>query len=283
MLFELVEEAQFPVETVCRLAGIHKSTFYRRRTRLTGSTRTRLCFRQREIRKHVRSLCEKYPTYGYRRIWALLCREGVRVNLKTVYRVMKAEGLLQSVKRYEAKRTRQTWDMTLSCSNQVWHIDMTKIWTDEGWAYLFSIIDAYDRRIVAWELNRFCRDDEGIRVLEKAVNHAFPNGVRGSGLKLVQDNGSQFTSRDFVQTLKTLEITPIRTSYRHPQSNGKMERWYRTLKEEEVWPNEYRSLQEAKASLDRYICFYNYERVHSALGYLTPMEAYSRELSTQIA
>jgi putative transposase len=62
-----------------------------------------------------------------------------------------------------------------------------------------------------------------------------------------------------------------------------MERWYRTLKEEEVWPNEYRSLQEAKASLDRYICFYNYERVHSALGYLTPMEAYSRELSTQIA
>jgi putative transposase len=220
---------------------------------------------------------------GYRRIWALLCREGVRVNLKTVYRVMKAEGLLQSVKRYEAKRTRQTWDMTLTSSNQVWHIDMTKIWTDEGWAYLFSIIDAYDRRIVAWELNRFCRDDEAIRVLEKAVNHAFPNGVRGSGLKLVQDNGSQFTSRDFVQTLKTLEITPIRTSYRHPQSNGKMERWYRTLKEEEVWLNEYRSLEEAKASFDRYICFYNYDRVHSALGYVTPMEAYSGELSTQVA
>jgi putative transposase len=98
-------------------------------------------------------------------------------------------------------------------------------------------------------------------------------------LKLVQDNGSQFTSRDFVQTLKTLEIAPIRASYRHPQSNSKMERWYQTLKEEEVWPNEYRSLEETKASLHRYIFFYNYERVNSALGYLTLMEDYS-ELST---
>jgi putative transposase len=62
-----------------------------------------------------------------------------------------------------------------------------------------------------------------------------------------------------------------------------MERWYRTLKEEEVWLHEYRSLEEARASIGRYIHFYNYERVHSSLGYLTPMEVYSGELSTQVA
>jgi putative transposase len=63
--------------------------------------------------------------------------------------------------------------------------------------------------------------------VEQAVNVAFPHGVRGEGLELVQDNSSPFTSRDFVSTLKTLEIEQIRTSYKHPQSNGKMERWYR--------------------------------------------------------
>jgi putative transposase len=117
--------------------------------------------------------------------------------------IMKSEGLLQSSKRYAAKRTLRKWDLPVTGPNQVWHIDMTKIWTDEGWTYLFSIVDAYDRRVVAWDLSRFCRDDEGIRVLEEAVNASFPYGVRGCGLKLVQDNGSQFTSRDFVQTLKT--------------------------------------------------------------------------------
>lgn len=162
-------------------------------------------------------------------------------------------------------------------------MDMTKIWTEEGWAYLFSIVDAYDRRIVAWSLTPFCRDQEAICVLEDAVNTAFPQGVQGQNLKLVHDNGSQFTSRRFVQTLKTLAITSIRTSYRHPQSNGKMERWYRTLKEEEVWPNEYCSLQEARDSITRFVHYYNHERIHSALGYLTPMEVYSGELSTQIA
>jgi putative transposase len=281
---ELVDELRFPVETACRLMGIHKSTFYRYRARMkSGAPHPRRCFRQDGIRNQVHVFCQTHPTYGYRRIWALLRRNGVHANPKTVYRVMKKEGLLQPSKRYDAKRTFRKWDLPVSGSNQVWHIDLTKIWTDEGWVYLFSVVDAYDRRVVAWDLSRFCRDDEAIHVLEEAVNVAFPYGVRDSGLKLVQDNGSQFTSRDFVQTLKTLGITPIRTSYRHPQSNGKMERWYRTLKEEEVWPNEYRTLEEACASIGQYIHFYNYERVHSSLGYLTPMEVYSGELSTHVA
>jgi putative transposase len=62
-----------------------------------------------------------------------------------------------------------------------------------------------------------------------------------------------------------------------------MERWYRTLKEEEVWPNEYRSLEEARVSIGRYIHFYNYKRIHSSIGYLTPMEVYAGELSTHVA
>lgn len=272
------------MEKACRLVGIHKSTFYRHRTRLNRpATHCRVCYRQKSIRDRVRAWCERHPTYGYRRIWALLRRSGIRVNPKTVYRVMKKEKLLQPLKRYEAKRSRRSWNLPIFRSNQVWHMDMTKIWTEDGWAYLFSIVDAHDRRVVAWSLTRLCRDQEAIRLLEDAVNRAFSQGVRGQGLKLVHDNGSQFTSRRFVQTLKTLDIAPIRTSYRHPQSNGKIERWYRTLKEEEVWSNEYRSLQEARDSIARFVHFYNHERIHSALGYFTPMEVYTGELFTHIA
>jgi putative transposase len=115
---------------------------------------------------------------------------------------MKGERLLQHAKRYNAKRLLRKWNLPVTDSNSVWQIDVTKIWTDEE-VYLFSVMDAYDWRVVVWDLSRFCRDDEGIRVLEESVNVAFSYGVRGSGLNLVEDNGSQFTSGDFVQTLKT--------------------------------------------------------------------------------
>jgi putative transposase len=279
-----VEDSHLSVEEVCRLLGVHKSTFYRQKAKQAAScSGERKRPKQTKIREKVISLCEQHPTYGYRRIWALLKRQGIEVNQKTVYSVMKAEGLAQKQKRYEAKRTYQPVDFQINSSNQVWHIDMTKIWTEQGWKYLVSIIDAHDRRIVAWSLDEYCRDDEAIAVVEQAVIAAFPYGVRGKGLKLVQDNGSQFTSRDFVSTLKTLEIEQIRTSYKHPQSNGKMERWYRTLKEEEVWANEYRTLEEARVSIGAFIERYNNERPHSALGYQTPMEVYLGKLYTKVA
>lgn len=279
-----MEDSHLSVEEVCRLLGVHKSTFYRQKAKATFSQPSaRQRPKQAVIQEKVRVLCQQHPTYGYRRIWALLKRQGIEVNQKTVYSVMKAEGLTQKQKRYEAKRTYQPVDFQINSSNQVWHIDMTKIWTSEGWKYLVSIIDAYDRRIVAWSLDNYCRDDEAISVLEKAVNDAFPYGVRDQGLKLVQDNGSQFTSRDFVSTLKILGIEQIRTSYKHPQSNGKMERWYRTLKEEEVWVNEYQNLEEARASIGTYITLYNEQRPHSALGYRAPLEVYMGEYSTKAA
>lgn len=117
---------------------------------------------------------------------------------------------------------------------------MTKVWSQEGWAYLVAMIDAYDRRIVGFDTQAFYRDDEAIDALHLAVNQTYPEGIReaDSRLKLVHDNGSQFTSRDFQKSLDTLGIVSIWTAYRHLQSNGLIERWFRSLKEEEVWLHE---------------------------------------------
>ncbi|AMA73169.1 hypothetical protein ACH33_10065 [Aneurinibacillus sp. XH2] len=100
------------MEKVCRLLGVHKSTFYRQKAKATFVRP-----KQAVIQEKVRVLCQQHPTYGYRRIWALLKRQGIEVNQKTVYSVMKAEGLTQKQKRYEAKRTYQPVDFQINSSN----------------------------------------------------------------------------------------------------------------------------------------------------------------------
>lgn len=116
-------------------------------------------------------------------------------------------------------------------------------------------MDGYDRRIVGFDVQAFCRDDEAIETLHLAVDQTDPEGIREADtrLKLVHDNGSQFTSRDFQKTLDTLGIVSIRTAYKHPRSNGLIERWFRSLKEEEVWLHEYTSISEVQEAVSQYV------------------------------
>ncbi|WP_245920935.1 integrase core domain-containing protein [Melghirimyces profundicolus] len=126
------------------------------------------------------------------------------------------------------------------------------------------MIDAYDRRIVSFDVQAFCRDDEAIHALHLAVNQTYPEGIRevDSRLKLVHDNGPQFTSRDFLKT----------------QSNALIERWFRSLKEEEIWLHEYASIREVREAVNRYVHWYNEERPHSSLRYKSPMEYHQTHL-----
>jgi len=273
---------------ICESLGVSRSTYYRYKERFEQGEPARQRHptpKQDEIRDEVRELCQKHPTYGYRRIWAnLRYKKGIEVSQTTVYRVMQDEGLLQEVPRYEAKRTYQSVDFEVTGPNQVWQTDLTKVWTDsQGWVSVISIIDTFDRRIVASRTSLLGRSKEAKDVLDEAVQKAFPNGVRGHKLKLVTDNGSQFTSKSYTGMLKTLEIEHIRTSYKHPQSIGMIERWHRSLKEEEVWLGEYETLKQAKEGIDRWVQFYNRERLHSALAYKTPLQFNRGSLRNSVA
>ncbi len=126
---------------------------------------------------------------------------------------------------------------------------------------------------MGWDLSLRCRTQEAIAAVERAVLDAMTDGSRGSGLVLTTDNGTQFTSTRFVETLSRLGITHRRTAYNHPESNGLIERFHRSLKEEEICLNEYRSLAEATESIARWINEYNHDRPHRALKNRTPHEA----------
>jgi putative transposase len=106
--------------------------------------------------------------------------------------------------------------------NQIWQSDMTKIWAGPVvvWAYLVSVIDCCTREIVRWNLSHRCRTEEALAAVEQAVLEWLPAGSRESTLTLTNDNGTQFTSARFLETLARLGITHRRTAYHHPEGNS---------------------------------------------------------------
>ena len=167
--------------------------------------------------------------------------------------------------------------MEAATPNQIWQSDMTKIWAGPavGWAYQVSVIDCCTREIVGWDLSNRCRTEDALTAVEQAVLQRLPAGSREADLTLTTDNGTQFTSTRFLETLARLGITPRRTAYHHPEGNSYIERFHRSLKEEEVWTAEYRTRAEARASIARWIEEYNHDRPHRGVGNRTPHEAFS--------
>jgi len=127
---------------------------------------------------------------------------------------------------------------------------------------------------VGWNLSHRCRTEEALDAVEQAVLERLPAGSRETNLTLTTDNGTQFTSSRFMETLARLGITHRRTAYHHPEDNSYIERFHRSLKEEEVWTTEYRSFEEARGGIARWIEEYNHDRPHYGVGNRTPNEVF---------
>jgi putative transposase len=127
---------------------------------------------------------------------------------------------------------------------------------------------------VGWNLLHRCRTEDALAAVEQAVPERLPSGSREARLTMTTDNGTQFTSTRFIETLNRLGITHRRTAYHHPEGNSYIERFHRSLKEEEVWTAECQSLEEARASIARWIKEYNHDRPHSGVQNRTPRQAF---------
>ena len=195
---------------------------------------------------------------------------------KRALREMRERGLLVRSRRLRARRKKEWGRVEAAEPNQIWQSDMTKIWAGPtvGWAYLVSVIDCCTREIVSWNLSHRCRTEEALDAVEQAVLARLPEGSRNARVTLTTDNGTQFTSTRFIETVNRLGITHRRTAYNHPEGNSYIERFHRSLKEEEVWTAEYRNLQEARTSIARWIEEYNHDRPHRGVGNRTPYEAF---------
>jgi len=257
-----------PVSTVGRwIRPKRKNVTKERRCPVSGNPSIRAC---------VRSMCERprNRTFGYRRIWALLRRNGIVINKKTVWKIMHQMGLTRPKRWYKPSRPKRIEKMRPVGPNQGWQIDMTGfVLSNLTPLYLVMVTDCYSRRIVGWTLDRRCRAGEWIGALRMALeSEGLTTKQACRRLTLRSDNGSQPCSKKFVEYLGKTGVRGQYTGYNAPDDNAYIERVIRTVKEEEIWPNLYDTLSEARACIESYVNYYNEERIHSALGYRTPNE-----------
>jgi len=253
---------------VAKVAGISRQAIYRPPTRRPAAAGPG---RVGPDDQAIVEVAKANATDGTRMVAAIASRElGKPVNRKRVQRVMRTHKLLQPTR--GSGRRRRPGFFRVTRPDELWHIDMTKVWTAQhGWVYLHAMVDCCTREITGWNLELRCRDDEAIDAVEEAV---LARGVRPGELTLGSDNGSQFTSRDFRRHLSARGITHRRGGYRDPESQAFIESWFGQFKKRCAWRAEWETIDQARTEIGAYIDAYHH-RPHSGLGYRTPREVAS--------
>ena len=264
------------VRAICSVLGIHRSRLYRKPAS-GGRPRGQRSASEAEVVEALKELAGRFPTYGYRRLKVLVSRQvGRAVNAKRIRRLMHEHDLVTARRVARARPRPHPRAVEATAPNQVWQMDFTKVVAADRWYWLLVVMDRFSREIVGWELSHRGRGQEVKAVLDRALVERFPQGVRGAGLKIASDNGSAFLSDTVRQFAELLEVELMRTRVRYPEGNGRCERLIRTIKEEEVWLTIYDTYAEARERIGAFIEFYNAERIHSALGYISPCQYVAR-------
>ena len=218
------------------------------------------------------------PFYGYRKVTAALNSSGVQVNRKRIQRLMRKIGL-QGLQRTRAPNTSQgntnhkkypykLGDRSVIASNGAWMVDLTYLRLGAGFMYLVALIDVHSRYVVGWRLSNSLETDACLAALNCALNrHGAPELINS-------DQGCQFTSSAWVSALDDADITISMTGKGRCLDNIYIERFWRSIKHEEVYLNDYDSVDELEQAIAAYIKFYNTQRPHQSLNYKTPEAIY---------
>lgn len=206
------------------------------------------------------------PLEGYRSLcFMMLDRDVVAVSPSTVYRVLRAAGLLD---RYSHKPSRkgEGFEQPLR-PHEHWHIDIAYINIAGTFYYLCSVLDGCSRYIVHHEIREAMKEVDVETIVQRA-REKFP----GAKPRIISDNGPQFIAREFKHFVRVCGMTHVRTSPYYPQSNGKIERWHKTLKQTTIRPNRPQNIDEARSLVANFVEHYNHARLHSAIGFITPAD-----------
>jgi putative transposase len=215
----------------------------------------------------------QYPLEGYRRLaFMMLDLDLVAVSPSSVYRVLKQAGRIERCNG-KASRKGTGFEQPLR-PHEHWHVDISYLNVCGTFYYLCSILDGYSRFIVHWEIHESMTEPRIELILQRA-REKFPGaagGDAGPRPRIISDNGPQFIARDFKQFIRICGMTHVRTSPYYPQSNGKLERWHKSLKSECIRPGTPLSLEDARRLVAGYVGHYNAVRLHSAIGYVAPAD-----------
>lgn len=240
-----------------------------------------------EMKKKIEDIVVKNPRYGYRRVTKALQNKGEIINHKTILHLMRVNHLLCKRKRRYISTTdsnhglkvypNKAKDMKIDNINQLWVSDITYIWILKKFYYLAVVLDVHSRICVGYHLGDSLEKGLVISALKKAISKRSLNG----SLVHHSDQGVQYASKDYTKLLVENEISISMSRKGNPYDNAYCESFIKTLKYEEVYQKEYRSIKEARESIKHYIeKYYNEKRIHSSIGYMSPMD-YENKLTNQ--
>ena len=288
---DVVEESsrnpEITMKKACDMIELNPDRYYRRRARYKDAGLDGLTDRTCEphtvahrILPEEKQLViayakeESYADFRHRKLaYQLQNHDIVFVSPSTTYRILKEAGLIKSWS-LPAKNNADG-KMEITKPNQVWHTDITYVPVRESHYYLISVLDAYSRYIVHAELSYSMTAKDVSRVVAQALENA---GIEDHdhAPALISDNGVQLTAKRFQELLRRFGVEHRRTAVRHPESNGKIEVFHKTLKYEHVYlQDRYESFLQAKQDIERFITLYNTKRLHQAIAYVTPEQRYT--------
>jgi putative transposase len=256
----------YSTRLLCETLGVHRCNLYHEPRP----------DEDRPIKDALRELAGAWPTYGYRRLTAMLRREGLHVNAKRVRRLMHELDICGEAPQRKPRTTDSSHPyprfpnlvegLEATRPDQIWVADITYVRLRKEFVYLSVIMDMFTRCIRGWHLGRSLEQELTMAALERAFE-------RGSPEIHHSDQGVQYAATAYVAMLTAREVKISMASVGEPEENGYAERLMRTIKEEEVDLSEYEDFIDAMRGLGRFLDdVYNRKRIHSSLGYLTPAE-----------
>jgi putative transposase len=251
----------------CSLIELPRSSYY---SHPTGITEAEL-----EIMRQIDKIYTRCPFYGVRKITDEFRKTGLIYNHKRISRLMHQMGIQALIPRRNISKPNKDHlifpyllrNVKITETNQVWSTDITYIPMYKGFAYLVAIIDWFSRYVLSWELSNTLDVHFCLNALDKALRTGKPNIFN-------TDQGSQFTSKVYVQRILSDDIRLSMDSKGRAFDNIFIERLWRSLKYEDIYLKDYQSMQELNEGLKNYFYFYNNERSHQSLNYKTPIEIY---------
>jgi putative transposase len=260
----------------CKLLDINRSTLYYQAKQIDES--------DINLMNEIKDIWLKIPFYGYRRITKELRHLGFSVNRKRVQRLMQKMGITAVYPKPKLSLGNKQHkiypyllkDLIVDRANQVWCVDITYLKVKGGFMYLVALIDLHSRYIVDWELTNTLETDGCLEILNRALNGSKPEIINS-------DQGSQFSDAKWVEVLIANGIKVSMDGKGRCLDNIYIERFWRSLKYEDFYLNDYQTVPELMEGIKCYIDFYNNRRWHQTLGYKTPASVYYEDQKKQPA
>jgi putative transposase len=265
------DNTKLSVSRQCELIGLARASYYRAK-KVVIETDENL-----DLMRIIDEEYMRHPFYGSRKMRDYLRRQGYKINRKRVQRLMQNMGIMSVApkpgtslgNKAHPKYPYLLRDLDITRVNQVWCADITYVRLPGGFVYLVAVMDWYSRKVLSWEISNSMEDSFCVSALERAIR------LYGAPEIFNTDQGAQFTGSEFTSVLKANNIKISMDGKGRWMDNVFIERLWRSVKYEDIYIYEYRTLGQLRTGLNKYFQFYNHERPHQSFDIATPDEVYA--------